>query len=331
MKKAALFLCKAGASLALVGVGTSAWTLTHVVRKGETLSEIASRFVAGRIYGVHGSLAKIASLNPEITNLNRIRVGQKLTVPSEKVSAFARTELPNVNRSAAQVTEASAEFSRFEVSAKFLQSRLAATDSSSGGKSTMGSSFSPELGLRWGQHWESGLQSFLAAHFRRESFKTTSVTQTLSDNTPLLYGFALGARLLPVGASGALEASLHLDQESFVRAKSISALTIDSVLVPKAQLLFRTDLRRSRIFRVGSEFYASYLAAVNTASYSTKFGYGAGAAILIHQNRKKQPFFGGIAFDYLSHNTNITRQNYMSLGLKFGISFDIRDEGNDDP
>jgi|GEM_PF-6761773 len=260
MKRGPLCDYKMGASLVLAVMGASAWALTHVV-----------------------------SLNPDITDLNRIRVGQKLTLVSEQMPSLASTETLDATgeRSPAQATDAQgtepaathAEFSRFDLSAKFLQSRLAATDSSTGGKSIMGSGFSPELSARWGQDWESGFQSFLQVHLRRESFKTTSSTQTLSENTPLLYGFSLGARLLPVGETGALEASIQLDQESFIRAKIVTEITVDSVLVPKARLLLRTSLMRSRIFRIGSELSASYLAPMSMASYSTKSGYDIGTGL----------------------------------------------------
>jgi len=84
--------------------------------------------------------------------------------------------------------------------------------------------------------------------------------------------------------------------------------------------------RSSRIFRVSSELSASYLAPLSTASYSTKSGYAAGAALFLHHERKKNPFFGGLTFDYLSQNTSISTQTYMSVGLKFGFSFDVADE-----
>ena len=51
------------------------------VQKGDTLSGISEREVGRPVYGKHGSLRKVISLNPKVKNPNYIRVGQWLFVP----------------------------------------------------------------------------------------------------------------------------------------------------------------------------------------------------------------------------------------------------------
>jgi len=347
MKSGRRLIYQVGASLGLATMGVSAWAFTHVVSPGETLSEIAKRYISGSVYGSRGSLAKIVALNPEIRDPNFIRVGQQVALASEAAPVLADTSsmksaltrspaqnevaAPEPAPTSAPAVHTGPEFSRFDVSATLAQSRIAATDPTTGGKSVLGSSFSPGLALRWDQHWTSGSKSFLAAKLRKESFATTSTTHTLSGNKPLLYGFGFGAQVLALGKDGALDASIDLDHEAFVRASSVNVITVDSVLVPKLQLAARFGLMESPVLQLSAELKGSYLAPVKTDSYSTKSGYGASAALLWHHERTKYPLFGGLCFDYLNQNTSISKQNYMSAGLQFGFSFDVRDEGGENP
>ena len=318
MKSGRRLFYQVGASLGLATMGISAWAFTHVVSPGETLSEIAKRYIPGRIYGSRGSLAKIVALNPAIRDPNLIRVGQRVALASETAPVLADTEA--LNRSPAQNEVAApepappsapavhqgSEFSHFGVSATFAQSRIAATDSTTGGKSVLGSSFSPGLSIRWDQYWASGSKSFLAAKLRKESFATTSTTHTLSVNEPLLYGFGFGAQVLALGKDGALDASIDIDREALVRASTANVITVDSVLVPKLQLAAHLSLVESQILKLSAELKGSYLAPVKTDLYSTKSGYGASAALLWHHKRAKYPLFGGVGFDYLNQNTSIS-------------------------
>lgn len=52
----------------------------YVLSEGETLSQVASRAFPGRIYGRHGSLQKLLTLNPSIENRDRIYAGQKIII-----------------------------------------------------------------------------------------------------------------------------------------------------------------------------------------------------------------------------------------------------------
>src|SRR5690349_9205021 len=61
--------------------------MNYIVRAGDTFSKIAARF------GL--SLAELSQANPQVTNINLIRIGQLLTIPSKQpaTSSLAVTPL----------------------------------------------------------------------------------------------------------------------------------------------------------------------------------------------------------------------------------------------
>ena len=308
-------------------IGASAWAVTYVVRKGDTLSKVIQENIPGRIYGKNGNLSKILVQNPDVKNLDLIFPGQTISLDGHTLvfsDGSERTPANETSQASAPVDSkgASREFSRIQLHAAFYQSRLIAIDSANGSRSVLGSAFSPEISSRWEQHWESGFTSFLGAHVRLENFKTTSNVHRLTDTTPTLFGFEAGAKIFSYGSSGVLSGSLALDQESFIRAKSVAELTVDAVSVPKAKLQTGFDWFRSRIFRLGSEFEVSYLAPMSSDTYQTKSGFGLGAALLIRQDTKKTPIFGGVRVQYQKQDTTIARQSYLNAGLTFGFHFD---------
>ncbi len=60
----------------------------YIVKKGDTLSEIVSRFTSAppALYGSSGRIAKILKLNPKITDPNLIYVGQVILLRPKKIA-----------------------------------------------------------------------------------------------------------------------------------------------------------------------------------------------------------------------------------------------------
>lgn len=69
-------------------------TVTHVVRRGDTLTSIAQQYYTGRVYGLDGTLRILLSLNSELSepgqDFHRIRPGQALVIRGGK-DAWAET------------------------------------------------------------------------------------------------------------------------------------------------------------------------------------------------------------------------------------------------
>jgi len=314
--------------IALCVLGCFPGASAYVVKPGDTLSKIAAKFIPGKVWGKNGSLGKIIVLNPHIKSIDLIFPGQNVEVSSQASVAATKNAVAALGRFPANSetkapTISNKEFSRFTVGTKLSQSRLDATDSASGGKSVLGSAFTPQVVGRWEQHWNSGLKSYLQAQFKREDFKTSSLTQTLLNSRPMLFGFEVGARIASLGKNGALTGALALDQESFLRAKSTTQIIVDSLAVPKAKLNLNFDLLRSQTFRLVTELESAYLAPVSSASYKTKSGYGLGCSLFIRHERSPHPFFGGVHLNYSHQGTTFSKQQYINIGLMLGVDFDV--------
>ena len=77
-----IFIC----TVSMAAVPT-AWALNYVVQSGDSLSVVAQKYFHGKVYGRHGSLAKLIQQNPQFAaNPDKIYVGQTVTVPTETQS-----------------------------------------------------------------------------------------------------------------------------------------------------------------------------------------------------------------------------------------------------
>lgn len=54
--------------------------VTHIVKSGETLSRIANRY--------NVTLRNIQKANPSITDVNKINIGQKISIPIETATNY---------------------------------------------------------------------------------------------------------------------------------------------------------------------------------------------------------------------------------------------------
>jgi LysM repeat protein len=69
----------------------------YVVKQGDTLSTIAQRQVGTPIFKKNGSLTKLLSWNPNITDADLIFVGQQLSIGaigSQKISGTTKNHHP---------------------------------------------------------------------------------------------------------------------------------------------------------------------------------------------------------------------------------------------
>gem|GEM_PF-2078519 len=77
-----IFVCAVSAAAV-----PTAWALNYVVQSGDSLSIVAHRYLHGKVYGRHGSLAQLIQQNPQFAaNPDKIYVGQTVTVPAKAQS-----------------------------------------------------------------------------------------------------------------------------------------------------------------------------------------------------------------------------------------------------
>lgn len=336
-----------------ISVVQPAFAASYVVKQGDTLSTIAHRNFEGRVYGKNGSLNKLISLNPNLTNPDQIYPGQMLNLskdelilghadaskvkiedsmkqksdpqngalsPDEKSRTFAQFQ---DNRQTASEANAD-EYSSFQITAGLGQSRLDSTDSSTNAKSVLGSTFSPQIEAKWTQHWASGLRTFLGAGVKKESFQTTSSTHTLSGENPVLTNFELGAAVWSTPSFN-LDLSLGLESFSFFRATSSTQLTFDRVSTPVVGAEVSYKFLQSRVFSLSTVAAAKYLMGSSQSSYDVNSGYGYDLGLILEHagEARKNPFFGGLVYSSINQNTSISTQNYKSAAVVFGFRFDV--------
>jgi hypothetical protein len=313
--------------------GTALATV-YVVKPDETLSEIAHSMIPGPVWGTRGSLAQVLKVNSNIKNPNLITIGQKIFLPENTVLQ-AQTELKAQERTLAEVStpESAAsegksavpensEHTNISLGFGLYQSKLSSTDLSSGGKSILGSAFSPELSVQWNQYWQSGLKTYILGSVRFENYSTTSQTQTVPEHQPTEVNAEIGARVLKLSDRGELGLSLSYAGEPFVRASSITTLALDAVSIPKANISLNYDFYRSVTLKLSAISEVSYLGPASTASYEVKSGVAYALGVRLTEERS-HPIFAELKYSEAFQNTSITNETYSSLGLNFGMSFDV--------
>jgi hypothetical protein len=333
--------------ISLVLAAPAAWAVTYVVRSGETLSEIASLKIPGRIWGKKGSLARLISLNPHLAHPDRIQPGQEIELgelvseftptPNRKIAAVESTpddtQLKNVYISTGTssltpppgVSDSGIQFARHSELALRPQAfftRLDGVDKTNGAAALVFSDQNYGIGLDWRQMWSESLETFVTLDFRHITMRSVRVGQALqgTSQTNSQMGGGLTWRL---GENWELGAGFFMAQELFFDSSSAGIVRIDAVPVIEPEAHARYAWILPRPLGAGFEATARALLPTSTGAYATQLGSAYSGRVYLEQQLKSFGLKAALYYERASYSSVISGQVRSDVGLQFQAAWTI--------
>lgn len=347
--------------LGVATLSASAFALTYVVKKGDTLSTIAGQTTQGRIYGKKGALKKLLTLNPQVKDQDLIFPGDKITLSPEDNALAAsspessgdssppvaatrdpasssdenkNTNVPSdgedqgtvISKEVSPGGEPEFEsFSEIVLTPDFRYYRVDGKQNSNGTTATLLSSLSPGAMLSWCQHWSERFRSSLglnATWVKVESSSQRSITEA----SHVLTGIGASAEW---DFNKNLHSSFFLGthDELFYWAPSTSALEVDRVTIPRFSSGVNYDFHHYQGFVLTTGLDALLLFPAKKDEYDIKTGYGYGVSFGVVQTPREKKTLrrlkGDLYFEQQFQNTSIIDRNQKVIGLRFGLEWDF--------
>lgn len=295
----------------------------YSIEKGETLSELAARFIGYPIYSRGGSLEQITAINPQIQDPLRIRIGTLINLPTKEPNSS-----PLIREIAENNSIESTPMDGYLALGGYVGTySLRSRDLSNGTNATLVSPFSYGFNAAIGQRYSEKLSGEYGLGYERIGFdapKQRTVVENLSFGRWNFYASAQ----YQLAERWKMSLTLPVTQEVFISANPNStnyyvdkAIAVSPAIATDYSWYQTYDLESS----IGVEMQ-SYIPS-STDSFSTKLGYGISPRI-----RAKQKFG---AWDgettlgclYQSQDTNLTNQNVTRFFLSFRLFFDFNQKG----
>jgi len=270
--------------------------LIYIVRTGDTLSTIAQKQIGSPVFPKRdGSLSKLFKMNPIIAVDQLIFAGQRLVIRTSEMQSLAvvesapkaQSETPLRQLAAAETPKASevpidkaspVSSKQIEIPHHLLldvtmgMTTLASTDAASNTSATLFSSHDLSVGLGWQQDWSDSFSTKFSAKFRSIDFQQpTSSTKSISDSKKFTTGLGLGAES-KLSSKFSLSYGASYNQELFLRRRTSSAVSLDSVAVPKFSVGAAYQIFAVGKASIGVNGSFDYLMGATTDGYTVSNG-----------------------------------------------------------
>lgn len=305
---------------------------SYVVKQGDTLSTIADKNFEGRVYGRNGSLSKLISFNPQITNPNIIVVGQSIELGENLSSDQSLAEVQKVpdqpNDSSVETKErlpaeeSWTEQTYLRLSPIFGYRRI---DSTIGANSaTALSNLGYGINLDWQQRWDdTGIwKTSLGLKAMGHKFEVSD-NKTLSDANQMYSKIYLsGAYNYGSTKEHFLSAILGAQREQVLVATSDSELGIESVLLPSLEVYSRHRILNHKSL---SAYFDASLGLVSSSSgtINTKTSVYWQTGLGLSYKRRWGTIESGINFKNLNLSLESGDQTTKDFGIILGVGFDL--------
>jgi LysM repeat protein len=307
----------------LSAVAAGAESITYIVKKGDTLSEIAHKNIPGPIYGRNGSLDKILSFNPQIKNPNKIYVGAVINLDTPSLRSVAEEHPPEGPARIELLPEVPEKktYGEFSVRAGMEFFRLNSTDNTTGANATVLSNMNPTVALNWKQHWSDAWATNFRLNYESVNLQNPS-PRTMTSSNVGAYGFGVGVER-SFSDSFTLIGSLGYDQEFFLESASTQTLTLDTIAIPSASLAARFDFYKRNLTNVGLEATYSYLSTGSNSLYAVSTGSAYSGMLYWHQelSSSKTVLTGEVFYRQQSQNTSLVTQTQTDVGGVLGLTW----------
>lgn len=316
-----------------IGFGQSLPSSTYVVREGDTLSAIALSTLGKPIYGKTGGLTILSGLNPDIVNIDRIKPGTLVYLPSKEASTEVQSERPIVIPRSV-VTESApppsqqqlspsphveealpSAKSRYRTWLGFNYDRFDSIDKNSKVQSTMLSSLNPTLGAAWdmifGSTWGIGLEAHVTS---QEIQKNITSSRSIQESHHYLGAMAFSVFRFETDADSRI--SLGTSETVFPRTLANLDIILEKVVVPFVKLEHTWKWHVVRDGNIGLGGTVSYLLPSQGVGYSVESGFGASAHFQWTHYVQDHSLSGRFNYSLEKQDSSYVEQQKSSIGLQ---------------
>lgn len=271
-----------------------AWEpLTYVVRKGDTLSTIAQVQIGSPVYPTDGSLAQLLALNPQLTDKNLIRPGQKLQLRLPKEANAFRgmasnqppaAEIAPPSPAPKTVAAADEPEHQLDLSIDSNLTTLAAKDRTTNTNAKLLTSYDVQAIAAWTQNWTPSFATSFGGSLRLLDFQpSTNKNKSLTKTKQVLTGLSLRATQR-LSSSVDLSLIAAYDKDLFLEGLDGATVQIDSLAIPSAGLSTHVRVYRKGHTSTGFNAGALTLFQTSTDGYTVQQGFAYGASVYLRRS-----------------------------------------------
>lgn len=321
-------------SLFLLGTSSLLYAGTdyHVVKKGETLSGIAQKYLGQPVYHRDGSLKRILALNPDIKDIHRIFPHQKIKIASTDDRGLASSEsvppLQTLTPEPAAVDTPAVSIadntenptSHLGIELGFGYFRVDSTDKQTGAASTLLSGISPETRFTWDLKWNKEWTTRFRFGYRTEKIlDDTSVTShSLQDASGSRMCFEAGA-IRNWSERTRTGLAIVFQERIFEHSPNLSTIAIDRVGSPGIKVNQEFDLFHVKSAKMGLGISGEVILPGRGPGYSTETGYGGDAHFYLRHDLKNVSLQGTVYYGLAKQDSSLVEQKETHLGALFGL------------
>jgi hypothetical protein len=223
-------------------------------------------------------------------------------------------------------------YSRLHADGLYGFYRIDSTSSLNGSKALLLSDPSLGVSLGWEQIWTENFSTGVSVNAMGiQMRRASSGSLEKGDQTLSRLGFGLRYRFTPN-----FETKLYTDygNQLFVRAVTTGTATIDSVYTSKIGLSVIPTLIQRNDLSLDLELGVFHVWPTSLNDYKIEIGSGFRLAPRLRQKLNQMQMELKLCYDELSQNTTISEQKGSSVGIQFGVSFELggsqksKDEGS---
>ena len=301
----------------------------YVVQSGDTLSDIAYRFLSHKVYGPKGALLKLVKLNPHISNTDKIKVGELILL---NVEAVEKSEAPIVSevqkneerpeekpkeKPEAKPTDTFQSYSTLSLAPIMAFSKLSVLKNNT--YTYLSSNLSYGADLFWNLNFSEKLSLGVEFNYMSYSFQKPS-NRVLSDDSISAASFALNSHYR-FNSTYSLVGKVGYGERVFFRSESATALALEKVQLMNLEVEPYFRLYESGRLEVFGHTPLGYWGSGDNGTLSIEGGFEYGVGVLL----KQRTDWGFLQSDLQyrkssnSYNSFETSSEYVLLNFSFGL------------
>ncbi|WP_413580720.1 LysM peptidoglycan-binding domain-containing protein [Bdellovibrio sp. HCB288] len=303
--------------------GEKAWAVAIEVSSGDTLSAVAQRYKndSERIYGKHGFLAQILSLNPHIQNPHSIAPGTRITLPesvkmTRMVAAEEKSVEPSQPESQPEVIDRDVAFA---LGIDFVYSKIEARDVLSGAKASYVSDLMNRYRLSLVMEIVPQILWKTEFSIQKNKYLSPDATITLNDAPDTKRGEVSLEKIWDSGFHAQVSGGIR--QQIFVRRESASLYQWDLSSIPFIGLGFGYDITNWRNHTLGVSGRFNYL--MSQGSGVQKIQEGTQSEFDLHLRTQKNGLLlqQHVGVSYESQDSEIVEQKMTEVLFGFSLGY----------
>jgi hypothetical protein len=325
----------------------------HIVKAGETLSQIAQATFPERVYSKAGSLEKLLVFNPDIKNPHLIYIGQKISFAELKAMGRERTSADGdyIRQPAAEAPILTNQAKPESVAAPMVApivttptpapasppeedvdhslvvlggysfTNFHAVDSSTGAVAELSTNQDIQLAATLAQSWTPTFKSFFTFAGRSVNFNpSNNVNKTISNTKKNLFNLSVGGKHM-LSPAVKVKYWVSYTNQLFVYGLTSNAIAIDSVAIPSANIEASFKILSKGKTSLGVTGAASYYFSSKADSYTVSNGTGYGASIYLRRDYDEKTF--GISVGIQERNQESSVASNKERNIFGAINYSI--------